>query len=90
MPASGVLLHSDWTSLLSGYRRSTRFQKADGSLPKYIALHEFDTSSIPPETSYVLGTEWSKKVLGGATSKALDVWEVISEYGKSGIAGERF
>jgi hypothetical protein len=76
--------------MLNGYRRSTRYQKLDGSTPKYLALHEFDTASVPPEMKLVLGTEWSKKVLGGVKSVSTDVWEYISEYGKVGIEGESF
>jgi len=76
--------------MLKGYRRSTRFQKLDGSMPKYTALHEFDTAAVPPEMAIVLGTEWSKKILSGKVSASNDVWEFITEFGKSGVEGENF
>lgn len=75
--------------MLDGYRRSTRYQKLDGSTPKFLALHEFDTAAVPKEIRLVLGTEWSKKILGGATSSSSDVWEFIAEHGKSEV-GEAF
>lgn len=59
-------------------------------MPKYLAMHEFDTVSVPPEMKIVLGTEWSKKVLGGVKSASSDVWEYITEFGKAGIIGESF
>jgi hypothetical protein len=71
--------------MLNGYRRSTRYKKLDGSVPKYLAIHEFDTPTVPPEIRLVLGTEWSKKVSGSAKSSNLDRWEFISEFGKAEV-----
>jgi hypothetical protein len=73
--------------MLSGYRRTTRFQK-DYS-PRHFAMHEFDTPSMPPEIRLVLGTKWSKEVLGKANSTSFDMWEYIAELGK-GASGEPF
>jgi hypothetical protein len=70
--------------MLNGYRRSTRFQKLDGSSPKFITLHEFDTTTVPPEIRLVMGTEWSKKVTANTKASIRDRWEFISEYGKKG------
>lgn len=75
--------------MLDGYRRSTRYQKLEGSIPKYLAMHEFDTPAVPKDMRLVIGTEWSKKMLGGATSTNSDVWEFITEHGK-GAQGEAF
>jgi hypothetical protein len=76
--------------MLDGYRRSTRYQKLDGSAPKYLAMHEFDTTAVPPNMRLVIGTEWAKKVLGRAQSAKTDFWEYISEYSQSGVVGESF
>jgi hypothetical protein len=80
---------TDQGSMLGGYRRSTRFQKLDGSTPKYLAIHEFDTTSVPSEIRIVMGTEWAKKVVSAARYAGRDTWEYISETGKGG-SGERF
>jgi hypothetical protein len=52
-------------------------------------MHEFDTPSMPPEIRLVLGTKWSKEVLGKANSTSFDMWEYIAELGK-GASGEPF
>ena len=76
--------------MLDGYRRSTRYQKLDGSAPKYLAMHEFDTTTVPPNMKLVIGTEWAKKVLGRAQSAKTDMWEFVSEFSKAGAVGEAF
>jgi hypothetical protein len=76
-------------SMLRGYRRTTRYTKRNGAAPKYLAMHELDTPSMAPEINLVLGTEWSKKVIGGAKSTGFDMWEYIAEYG-TGPSGEAF
>ena len=75
--------------MLKGYRRSTRYQKLDRSSPRYLAMHEFDTTSVPPEIKIVMGTEWAKKIVGSAKAFGRDSWELISEFGK-GSVGELF
>ena len=75
--------------MLNGYRRSTRYQKLDGTIPRYLALHESDTAGTSPEMKIVLGTEWSKKIIGGAKVSSSDVWEYIWEFGR-GVQGELF
>jgi hypothetical protein len=77
------------SSLLDGYRRSTRYQKLDASKPKYLTMHEFDTTTMPANMKMVLGTEWSKKVIRGAESFSTDLWSYIAETGKAGV-GEKF
>jgi hypothetical protein len=83
--------------MLDGYTRSTRYQKLrDGPVgrfpptPKYLAMHEFETTVSPPNTRLVVGTEWAKKVLGSAQAASSQKWELISEYSKSGVTGEAF
>jgi hypothetical protein len=70
--------------MLNGYRRSTRYKKLDGSTPKYLAVHEFDTPAVPTDIKLVLGTEWSKRITGSAKVSIFDRWDFISEFGKSG------
>jgi hypothetical protein len=75
--------------MLTGYHRSTRFQKLDGSSPKYLAMHEFETTTLPPEIRIVMGTEWAKNITRGAKAFSTDRWEYISEFGSSTV-GEKF
>jgi len=81
--------HLDMLSMLKGYRRSTRFQKLDRSSPRFLAIHEMDTTTVSPEIRIVMGTEWAKKVVGTAKFAGRDSWELISEFGK-GSVGELF
>jgi len=83
----GVLANK--SSMLKGYRRSTRYERMDAKLPRFLAMHEFDTPAVPPEMKLVLGTEWSKKIIGGAQAANNDIWSYISETGK-GAKGEPF
>jgi hypothetical protein len=75
--------------MVTGFKRSTRYQlvpdpKAPAS-PRYLACHEYDTTDIPVEqVKHVVGTEWSKKILGAAKSFDGQVWE---EIGSAGIKG---
>ena len=75
--------------MLSRYHRSTRYQKLDGSVPRYLALYESDTAVMGPEMKIILGTEWSKKIIEGAKVSNSDVWEYVSEFGK-GASEELF
>jgi hypothetical protein len=78
--------HLDMLSMLDGYRRSTRYAKDDA--PKQLAIHEFNDASPPTKIGLVLGTEWSKKMLGGAKS-TFGSWTYIGEYG-NGTMGQAF
>jgi hypothetical protein len=75
--------------MLKDYRRSSRYQKLDGSSPKYLAIHEMDSNTPAPEMKIIMGTEWAKKIRGGAKASSLDRWEFISEHG-TGAVGEKF
>lgn len=72
-------------SMIKGYHRSTRYQKLDGSSPRFLAMHELDSFSNGPEMKLVLGTEWAKKVLSKVTASSSEVWEYITELGKDGL-----
>ncbi|KAK0650828.1 hypothetical protein DIS24_g6418 [Lasiodiplodia hormozganensis] len=88
------LQHLDMLSTVAGYRRSTRYKlssaptaeatkaKLGVEVPRYLALHEYDTPEIPPEQiKLAANTEWSKKVIGGAKAFVRDVWVLTSEAG---------
>jgi hypothetical protein len=45
-----------------------------------LALHEYDTPSVPWGIGAVLATPWSRKILGGAKSTEFQMWEHIFEY----------
>ncbi|KAF2673790.1 hypothetical protein BT63DRAFT_166875 [Microthyrium microscopicum] len=77
------------SSMLKGYHRSTRYQKLDNSSPRFLAMHEFDTTSIPAEMKMLLNTEWAKKIVAGTKSSERNVWEWVAELGK-GKAEEKF
>ncbi|KAF2457049.1 hypothetical protein BDY21DRAFT_363985 [Lineolata rhizophorae] len=79
--------HLDMLSMCDGYCRTTRYKKLDDSTPRYIALHEYESTAYPPkeQLKLVTGTEWSKKVIGTAKVFDRDVWEYVSEYSKEGV-----
>jgi len=79
--------HLDMLSMVSGFRRSTRYKLVPESAalghPRYLACHEYDDKNFPLEqVKLVTGTEWSKKNLGSAKKFEGDVWEEI------GVAGD--
>jgi len=68
--------------MVTGFRRSTRYKRVDNVAPKFVALHEYDTTEFPVEqVKLVTGTEWSKKIIGGSKAFQGDVWEIINAYG---------
>lgn len=75
-------------SMVPGFRRSTRYQLTPESAalghPRYLACHEYDNTNFPVEiVKLVTGSEWSKKILGGATKFEGDLWEEIGSAGKT-------
>jgi hypothetical protein len=52
-------------------------------------MHEFDTTTIPPEIRIVMGTEWAKNMTRSAKAFSYDTWAFISEFGRSNV-GELF
>lgn len=84
------LQHLDMLGTVTGYRRSTRYklkfspnpEAAGKKLPRYLALHEYDRTDIPQEQiKLAVGTEWSKKVIGGAKAFVRDVYVLQHEAG---------
>ena len=76
--------HLDMVSMCRGYRRSTRYKAADNSKPRYLTIHEFDTTEMPwDQLKMTSQTEWSKKVIGGVQTMESNVWELIIERGKT-------
>jgi len=71
-------------SLLPSYRRSTRWKSSDGSKPRFVAIHEMDDVNLDAHTNEVLmGTEWAKKVVGGAKTFDPSAWSLFLEKGNS-------
>ncbi|KAF2091205.1 hypothetical protein K490DRAFT_62526 [Saccharata proteae CBS 121410] len=93
------LQHLDMLSTVPGYHRSTRYQltrpspspivaaadDATHAVPDYLALHEFDSEDIDREKlGLVVGTEWSRRVIGGARAFVRDVWVLVEGRGEEG------
>ncbi|KAF2434392.1 hypothetical protein EJ08DRAFT_693431 [Tothia fuscella] len=78
--------HLDMLSMVTGFRRSTRYQLVEKELsgePRFLACHEYETTDFPvEEIKRVTGTEWSKKMFAGFKSFEGEVWEVIAQAGK--------
>ncbi|KAF2466859.1 uncharacterized protein BDR25DRAFT_317121 [Lindgomyces ingoldianus] len=74
--------HLDMFSMTPNYRRTTRYTSADGSIPKYLALHELDTDYMDPYQGDVLmGTEWATMVMKELLIFEPSKWEIIYEAG---------
>lgn len=76
--------HLDMMAMCPGYRRTTRYKRIDGVVPRYLALHEW--VSAPDEEraeqiKQITSTEWSKKIIGGAKVFDRDVFELIQAQG---------
>ncbi|KAF2400658.1 hypothetical protein EJ06DRAFT_521390 [Trichodelitschia bisporula] len=79
--------HLDMLGTVTGFRRSTRYKRAPGApghgYGTYLALHEYDEPEVPAEqVKLVVGTEWSRKILGSAQSFQGDLWKLITAEGK--------
>jgi len=69
-------------SMLKNYRRSTRYRSADGSKPRWLAVHEFDSLDMDPYQGEVLmDTEMAKSVMVGIKTFDTVFWELIFEKG---------
>ncbi|KAF2471189.1 uncharacterized protein BDR25DRAFT_367930 [Lindgomyces ingoldianus] len=74
--------HLDMLSMLPNYRRSTRYRSADGSKPRWLAIHEMDSTYMDPYQGEVLmGTELARNVMDGVKVFEASQWEVIFEKG---------
>jgi len=78
--------HLDMLSMVKGYRRTTKWKvnpvrpAAEGT-PEYLALHEFEAKPPMEQMEVVVGTEWSRKVIGEARAFVRDVWELVDVQG---------
>ncbi|KAF2108322.1 hypothetical protein BDV96DRAFT_652890 [Lophiotrema nucula] len=76
--------HLDMLSMLPNYRRSTRYRSADGSKPRWLAIHEQDTPDIDPYAGQVMmNTEYWHKVFTGIKIFDATHWEYYFEAGNS-------
>ncbi|KAF2651001.1 hypothetical protein K491DRAFT_682552 [Lophiostoma macrostomum CBS 122681] len=74
--------HLDMLSMLPNYRRTTRYQSADGSKPRSLAVHEWDTTDMDPYVGEVLNnTELTKSVMNGILTFDSWRWDRIFEKG---------
>ncbi|CAH0024634.1 unnamed protein product [Clonostachys rhizophaga] len=89
------LQQPDMLSVIPGYRRTTCYKLKEapsfsatnsGDVPRYLALHEYDSTDIKSEhiKSYI-GTQWSKEALSDSRSFIRDVWITIHEQGREGL-----
>lgn len=74
--------HLDMLSTVGGYRRSTRWKKsaamsAEPSPATYLSLHEWDELPAPEQLKFVIGTEWSRKIIGAAKIIESEAWELV-------------
>jgi len=54
-------------------------------IPRYLAIHEYESADVPAEQiKLVVGSEWSKRVIGRARAFERDQWEYLGEYGSLG------
>lgn len=74
--------HLDMFSMLPNYRRSTRYRSLDGSKPRWLAIHELDSSYVDPYVGEVLmGTELAHKVMDTVQIFDAANWAIIFEKG---------
>lgn len=89
------LQHLDMISMCRGYLRTTRyklmadtpFNKRDAGkeLPQYLAIHEYETTDFPADQlKVVVGTQWSKKVIGNSQTFDRYTWGFVSEKSTKG------
>ena len=69
-------------SELPSYRRTTRYKSADGSRPRFLAIHEVDDM----DTFYDAGgkalyTNWTTRTLDSAVSFDASLWQLFLERG---------
>lgn len=79
--------------MVDNYHRSTRYKLTPGSdskLPSYLALHEHGVlEQNPSQMKKVVGSVWSKKIIGEAKMFDRSKWEYITEYAKEGVSGAK-
>lgn len=69
-------------SMLPNYRRATRYRSTDGSKPRWLAIHEMDSTYMDAYVGDVLmNTELSQRVMNGIKTFEPVNWEFIFEKG---------
>lgn len=69
-------------SMLKNYRRSTRYRSADGSKPRWLAIHEFDSLDTDPyQGEVMMDTEMARAIMVGMKTFDTVFWELIYEKG---------
>ena len=73
--------HLQMYSTITHFRRTTRYELISSvrrNVPKYLAIHEFESKVIPlDQLARARGTEWAKKVLSGVQNKERGVYELV-------------
>lgn len=80
--------HLELSAAMQGFRRTTRYVRKDGAMPRYLVLNEFDgnLADIPAEQSArVMSTEWARKIMGEARAIERDVYTLIQEQGDPSV-----
>ncbi|OAG42619.1 hypothetical protein AYO21_03204 [Fonsecaea monophora] len=77
--------HLDMLSMIIPYRAATRYEQIDpANKPRYLTIHEFDSTDIPGEQIRRSSTtEWAKRVLGSVQSMEGYTWKLTRAYGPS-------
>jgi hypothetical protein len=69
-------------SMTPVYRRTTRYMSADGSKPRWLAIHEMDSATIDSYAGEVMmNTEFTRSVMSGIKTFDPVNWEFIFEKG---------
>ncbi|KAH6672053.1 hypothetical protein B0J14DRAFT_639994 [Halenospora varia] len=78
--------HYRTLSECAGYVRTRRFKLKESliekNVPTYLALHEFDSESLPQEDlQKTAETPWAKKVMGSLAGSEVFVFRLTGEFG---------
>ncbi|KAI1332537.1 hypothetical protein F5Y16DRAFT_118793 [Xylariaceae sp. FL0255] len=76
--------HLDVISMCQGYRRSTRYKRKDGVIPRYLALHEFDCEADELPTKQLMqvcATTWTRRIKKGTKLLIRDVFTLVQAHG---------
>jgi len=75
--------HFDMLSMFHQYHRSTRYKTVDESKPRFVALHEFDSTDLDEHMRKTMSsTKWMKEIMVSAQIFESSAWELITEQGK--------
>lgn len=80
--------HYGMLAKMKGYLRTRRYRisKTEGTTgreaPKFLAVHEFEDGELDGQRlGESVGTEWSKKVMGGLVESQIEVWKMRGAWG---------